>query len=256
MRPSSEVPLSEEMAFAASWVVAVSTKPMPRERPVSRPVITAADIASPKRAKAPRRPSLEVENERPPTNSFTDMTCSFRLPGRLPRVYIRPGTATSTRWRGSSARISRSRSVARGSGGGGGQQQTDRGQRERDEHGLRKDLTRLPLELAGGPRIAHGLRSGRRFAQPARGQARSRPAAGLEEAEGGAEHGQKQHDARAARGAEQDEAGGEEQRERESRRAHEVAPAPPARSEIRDQGEGHRGPRAKVSSLPTGVAEC
>src|SRR3989442_96221 len=187
MRPSSEVPLSEEMAFSASSVVAISTKPKPRERPVSRSVITAADITSPKRAKAPRRPSLEVENERPPTNSFTDMTCSFRLPGRLPRVYIRPG---------------------------------------------------------GGPR------------KPAGGRAGSRPAAGREEAEGGDEHGQKQREARATRGAEQDEAGGEEQRERESRRAHEVAPAPPTRSDIRDQGEGHRGPRAKVSSLPTGVAEC
>src|SRR5947208_8569278 len=92
MRPSSEVPLSEEMAFSASSVVAISTKPKPRERPVSRSVITAADITSPKRAKAPRRPSLEVENERPPTNSFTDMTCSFRLPGRdypeySPRVW-------------------------------------------------------------------------------------------------------------------------------------------------------------------------
>src|SRR5438874_2484861 len=54
---------------------------------------TAAPAAAwPKRAKAPRRPSLEVENERPPTNSFTDMTCSFRLPGRdypeySPRVW-------------------------------------------------------------------------------------------------------------------------------------------------------------------------
>src|SRR5437870_9305274 len=131
MRPSSEVPLSEEMAFSASSVVAISTKPKPRERPVSRSVITAADITSPKRAKAPRRPSLEVENERPPTNSFTDMTCSFRLPGRLPRVYIRQ----ERRPRRDGAALRRgspSRSAARGSGGGGGQQQTDRGQRERD----------------------------------------------------------------------------------------------------------------------------
>src|SRR5712664_1388108 len=76
----------------------ISTKPKPRERPVSRSVITAADITSPKRANAPRRPSLEVENERPPTNSFTDMTCSFRLPGRIPpSIPVRLLQRSSTR---------------------------------------------------------------------------------------------------------------------------------------------------------------
>src|SRR5438552_8854362 len=90
MRPSREVPLSEEMAFSASSVVAISTKPKPRERPVSRSVITAADITSPKRAKAPRRPSLEVENERPPTNSFTDMTLLLSSAGSIPPEYISP----------------------------------------------------------------------------------------------------------------------------------------------------------------------
>src|SRR5262245_14632173 len=91
MRPSSDVPLSEEMAFSASSVVAISTKPKPLERPVSRSVITAADITSPKRAKAPRRPSLEVENERPPTNSFTDMTLApFVSRVEIPHEYI-PG---------------------------------------------------------------------------------------------------------------------------------------------------------------------
>src|SRR5262249_58504851 len=44
IRPSSDVPLSEEMAFSASSVVAISTKPKPLQRPVSPSVITAADI--------------------------------------------------------------------------------------------------------------------------------------------------------------------------------------------------------------------
>ena len=74
MRPSSCEPFSEEIAFSASSVVAISTKPKPRERPVSRSVITAAESTAPKRANAARNHSVEVENERPPTNSFTDMT--------------------------------------------------------------------------------------------------------------------------------------------------------------------------------------
>src|SRR5260370_36696987 len=78
------------MACSAASVVPPSTKPKPRERPVSRSVITAADITSPKRAKAPRRPSLEVENERPPTNSFTDMTLLLSSAGSIPPEYISP----------------------------------------------------------------------------------------------------------------------------------------------------------------------
>jgi len=85
-----------------------------------------------------------------------------------------------------STRLALSRS---GSVHGGGHQQHDRGQREGDQRGLREDLTRLPPELAGCPGIAHALHTGRRLAQPARGEGRSRPAAGLEEAEGGDEEG-------------------------------------------------------------------
>jgi len=84
------------MAFSASSVVAISTKPKPLERPVSRSVITAADITSPNRAKAPRRPSLEVENERPPTNSFTDMTLApFVCRVQISPEYI-PGMPVAT----------------------------------------------------------------------------------------------------------------------------------------------------------------
>jgi hypothetical protein len=78
IRPSSCDPLRDEIARSASSVVAISTKPKPRERPVSRSVITAAESTVPNRAKAARNPSLEVENDSPPTNSFTDMTGSFR----------------------------------------------------------------------------------------------------------------------------------------------------------------------------------
>jgi hypothetical protein len=74
--------LSDEIARSASSVVAISTKPNPRDRPVSRSVMTAAESTAPNRAKAARKPSVEVEKERPPTNSFTDMTGSFRLSDR------------------------------------------------------------------------------------------------------------------------------------------------------------------------------
>jgi hypothetical protein len=82
IRPSSWDPLREEIARSASSVVAISTNPKPRERPVSRSVMTAAESTAPKRAKAARNPSVDVENERPPTNSFTDMPGSFRLSDR------------------------------------------------------------------------------------------------------------------------------------------------------------------------------
>src|SRR3989442_14432138 len=210
MRPSSEVPLSEEIAFSASSVVAISTKPKPRERPVSRSVITAADITSPKRANAPRRPSLEVENERPPTNSFTDMTCPFRLPDRIPpSIPVRLLQRSSTRNAAHHSSNSRAaidscrkpwpwpthwpsgcRSRARGSERGGRQEQDHRGQRQGDQRGLREDLARLPLELAGRPGIGHGLHAGRRLAHPARGQRSSRPAASLEHAQRGHEEGE------------------------------------------------------------------
>src|SRR5512145_1628492 len=73
MRPSSCEPLSALIARSASSSPAISTNPKPRERPVSRSVITAADCTGPNRANASRRPSLDVENERPPTNNLTDI---------------------------------------------------------------------------------------------------------------------------------------------------------------------------------------
>jgi hypothetical protein len=71
-------PFSDPMARSASSVEAISTKPKPRDRPVSRSVITAAESTAPNRANVSRRRSVEVENDRPPTNSLTDIQNSFR----------------------------------------------------------------------------------------------------------------------------------------------------------------------------------
>src|SRR3989454_603532 len=55
VRPSRLVPLSRLMACSASSGVAISTKPKPRDRPVSRSVTTLADSTLPAAAKASRR---------------------------------------------------------------------------------------------------------------------------------------------------------------------------------------------------------
>src|SRR5437667_6807286 len=72
-RPSRSVPLRRDTAAVASSFVAISTKPKPRDRPVSRSVTTVGDWTSPKPAKASRRRSFDVEKERPPTKSLTAM---------------------------------------------------------------------------------------------------------------------------------------------------------------------------------------
>src|SRR5207247_2305271 len=61
------------MAWSASSAVAISTKPKPRERPVSRSVTTAADSTWPAAANTSRSRSVDVENARPPINSFCAM---------------------------------------------------------------------------------------------------------------------------------------------------------------------------------------
>jgi len=71
MRPSRLVPLSPAIARSASASVAISTNAKPRERPVSRSVMTRADVTTPNLANACMSPSFVVENERPPTNNFT-----------------------------------------------------------------------------------------------------------------------------------------------------------------------------------------
>src|SRR5882672_8636682 len=85
VRPSTIWPLNFLAAASASSAVAISTKPKPRERPVSRSVTTAADSTCPAAANTSRSRSVDVENARPPMNSFCAMghlllllsTCCF-----------------------------------------------------------------------------------------------------------------------------------------------------------------------------------
>src|SRR5690242_17259678 len=96
VRPSRLVPLSLLIACSASSFDAISTKPKPRERPVSRSVTTLADSTLPHAANASRSRSVDVEKERPPTKSFTAMGSA---PCGLPTVHAIPelGRRTGTR---------------------------------------------------------------------------------------------------------------------------------------------------------------
>src|SRR5579883_1751611 len=62
---------------------AISTKPKPRERPVSRSVTTVADSHVPCSEKSVSRSALVVSNERFPTKSFLPMAFSCPAAGRL-----------------------------------------------------------------------------------------------------------------------------------------------------------------------------
>src|SRR5438876_9035656 len=63
-------PLNFLTAASASSAVAISTKPNPRERPVSGSITTVADSTPPACANTSRRRSLEVEKGRPQMNSL------------------------------------------------------------------------------------------------------------------------------------------------------------------------------------------
>src|SRR6516162_7726733 len=67
------------MAFWASAFEAISTNPKPRERPVSRSVMTDADSHVPTSANSASRSALVVSKDRFPTNSFFPMI-SLLLP--------------------------------------------------------------------------------------------------------------------------------------------------------------------------------
>jgi len=78
------------MACSAASGVDISTNPKPRDRPVSRSVITAAESTPPYLAKASRRRSVEVEKERPPTNNLTDIEWLLsRAPDQPPLIRSR-----------------------------------------------------------------------------------------------------------------------------------------------------------------------
>src|SRR5882724_10393704 len=76
--PSTTWPLNLFAAASASSALVISTKPNPRERPVSRSVTTVADSTPPAAAKSSRRPSSVVAKDNPPINSlFANGLTSF-----------------------------------------------------------------------------------------------------------------------------------------------------------------------------------
>src|SRR6266481_9323574 len=78
VRPSTTWPLNLFAAASASSALVISTKPNPRERPVSRSVTTVADSTPPAAAKSSRRPSSVVAKDNPPINSlFANGLTSF-----------------------------------------------------------------------------------------------------------------------------------------------------------------------------------
>src|SRR3989442_289761 len=76
--PRSSRPLSSAMAFCASSSEPISTKPNPRERPVSRSLMTEAIEQARACENASFRSSSVVSKERLPTNSFRPMSRSNR----------------------------------------------------------------------------------------------------------------------------------------------------------------------------------
>lgn len=67
------------IAAVAAPSSAMVTKPKPRERPVSRSVITTASSTVPCGSKAARRLSLLVAQARPPTKSFVPISLLLSL---------------------------------------------------------------------------------------------------------------------------------------------------------------------------------
>jgi hypothetical protein len=69
-RPSNSLPFISEIAVSAALSSSKVTKPNPRDRPVSRLVMTLASVISPKRLKAASKSALVVFQDKLPTNSF------------------------------------------------------------------------------------------------------------------------------------------------------------------------------------------
>src|SRR3989344_6093590 len=73
MRPPKSLPFHIAIAPSAPASSAISTKPKPRERPVSRSVTMLAEATSPALAKASRSSSPVARYGRPPTKSLRAM---------------------------------------------------------------------------------------------------------------------------------------------------------------------------------------
>src|SRR5690606_21970147 len=77
VRPSSSAPSICSMAVAAALSSRKVTKPKPRERPVSRSVMTLTSSTSPKLSNARRRAASSVSQLRPPTKRRFDISLSL-----------------------------------------------------------------------------------------------------------------------------------------------------------------------------------
>jgi hypothetical protein len=75
--PSSSRPSISWMAVWASAAASKVTNPKPRERPVSRSVITLASTTGPNRSNAAQRLASEVSQLRPPTKILFDTLLTF-----------------------------------------------------------------------------------------------------------------------------------------------------------------------------------
>src|SRR5262249_34687665 len=81
VRPCSSRPFRSVIAFCASAGELISTKPKPRERPVARSVMTAADSQVPTSPKRDSSSALVDEKQRLPTHSFLPIPHSRPAPG-------------------------------------------------------------------------------------------------------------------------------------------------------------------------------
>ena len=63
-------PLKRSIAVAMSCALAISTKPNPRDRPVTLSMMTLTEVTAPTWLKRASRSAFVVENERLPTNNF------------------------------------------------------------------------------------------------------------------------------------------------------------------------------------------
>src|SRR5207249_570162 len=89
VRPSRSLPLNFLTASAAASADAISTKPNPRDCPVSRSITTAADSTAPASANTSRSRSVDVEKARPPMKSLCAIA---NTSGDLPQLRTLPGT--------------------------------------------------------------------------------------------------------------------------------------------------------------------
>src|SRR5207244_2003643 len=90
VRPCSSRPLSSAIAFWASLAELISTKPKPRERPVSRSVMTVADVHVPACENSDSRSALVVSKDRFPTKIFLPIG-SLLAPGGPPWLLSHAG---------------------------------------------------------------------------------------------------------------------------------------------------------------------